>query len=245
MGKARPLDAIRRQTAARQRLSAVADVDSAYSRLSRANQEFTHAPSSQRWAEGYRRDDSHHGDYYEDGEEEVHEERQSNVAAPKPARKKTTIGTFSVRKTQPKPKTKSKPKQKPTTKETTTPPDHQNQHHPRPHPTDSTPLHWRPAGGEKPFTTNTNGKSKEPTLTPVLGLARVPTWRLGPFVEAAKQLIRQHGVIEDMAAEELVQGGESVTDVYVRFADEGVAERVKAGVDGSVVLGRVLGVAYV
>ena len=49
----------------------------------------------------------------------------------------------------------------------------------------------------------------------------------------------------DVTAEELIHGGESVTDVFVRFRSELVAEIVKEKIDGEMLEGRKLQVDFV
>ena len=101
---------------------------------------------------------------------------------------------------------------------------------------------WRPAGGEKPFNRRTK---KDAQPTPIIGIARLSTWRTNTFVESLKTLIGQHGEIEKVHTEELVHGGESVTDVYIEFRSELVAEVVKNKIEGETVEGRKLQVKFV
>ncbi|EMC91244.1 hypothetical protein BAUCODRAFT_319348 [Baudoinia panamericana UAMH 10762] len=88
-------------------------------------------------------------------------------------------------------------------------------------------------------------KAKAPEeITDTLGLARVSTWRLEAFQLAVTKLINVHGASEAITANELVHGGESVTDVFVRFRSELVAEMVKGKIDGVMVEGRKLQVTF-
>ncbi|KAK6392213.1 hypothetical protein LTR65_003985 [Meristemomyces frigidus] len=99
---------------------------------------------------------------------------------------------------------------------------------------------WRPAGGEKP-----TKRRKAEKLTDTLGLARLSTWRVEAFQEAVEKLIDQHGfAFEEITTTEVVHGGESVTDVCVKFRSELVAEVVKELIDGQMVEGRKLQVKF-
>lgn len=140
--------------------------------------------------------------------------------------------TFSVRKPKPKPKpaSKSQPNTKAKVRVTM-----------EEKPAEPEVQVWRPAGGER---IPEPGKKKEAQITHTLGIARLATWKLEEFMQALRPVILQHGVIEDVATEDLLHGGESVTDVYVRFRSELVAEVVKANIDGEVVHGRKLQVKY-
>ena len=100
---------------------------------------------------------------------------------------------------------------------------------------------WRPAGGEQLL----KGLSEEDRkLTPTLGIARIPTWRLETLIESLKTLVENHGEIEEVTTEELVYGDESLIDIFVRFRSELVAEVVKTKIDGELVEGRKLQVNY-
>lgn len=99
---------------------------------------------------------------------------------------------------------------------------------------------WRPAGGDKLT------KSRKPEkLTDTLGLARIATWRIPAFQEAAEKLIEQHGFdFEEITTSEILHGGESVTDVCVKFRSELVAEFVKEKLEGEMIEGRKLQIKY-
>ena len=81
-------------------------------------------------------------------------------------------------------------------------------------------------------------------LTDTLGIARLSTWRAETFIEALKVLIEQHGQIEEVQAEELLHGGESITDVFLKFRSELVAEAVKEKIDGELLESRKLQVTF-
>ena len=98
---------------------------------------------------------------------------------------------------------------------------------------------WRPAGGEK-----LGKKGGRKKLTPTLAVARLSTWRLETFTTHLRALIEQHGQIEEVMTEELVHGGESTTDVFVRFRSELVAEAVKGKINGELLDGRKLQVDF-
>lgn len=99
---------------------------------------------------------------------------------------------------------------------------------------------WRPAGGDKPTTPHQIER-----ITDTLGLARLSTWRIDAFQESADKLIEQHGLdFEEVTTVEVIHGGESVTDVLVRFRSEVVAEAVKEKIDGEIVEGRKLQVTF-
>ncbi|KAK3718854.1 hypothetical protein LTR37_004770 [Vermiconidia calcicola] len=100
---------------------------------------------------------------------------------------------------------------------------------------------WLPAGGE---TLQGDDGRDANHLSLTLAIARVSTWRLENFTEGLKALIEHHAVFEEITTDELLYGGESVTDVSVRFRSELVAETVKEKVDGAIVEGRKLQVAY-
>lgn len=101
---------------------------------------------------------------------------------------------------------------------------------------------WRPAGGEVLLT---DQKEDDVELTNVLGIARIPTWRVDAFTTALKAMIASHGVeFEDVMTRELEHGGESLTDVSISFSSELVAELVKDGIDGELLEGRKLQVKY-
>ncbi|KAK5137651.1 hypothetical protein LTR08_007946 [Meristemomyces frigidus] len=95
---------------------------------------------------------------------------------------------------------------------------------------------WRPAGGDE----SVQGR-KAGDLTDTLGLARVSTWRVEAFQSAAEALIEQKGFdFVEVTAVELEHGGESVTDVFMKFRSEIVAELVRDVIDGEMVEGRKL-----
>ncbi|KAK3718321.1 hypothetical protein LTR37_005134 [Vermiconidia calcicola] len=101
---------------------------------------------------------------------------------------------------------------------------------------------WLPAGGEL-----LQGYDERDAnfLSPTLGIARISTWRLETFTKSLKALIEHHALLEEITTDKLFYGGESVTDVYFRFRNELVAEAVKEKVDGAMVDGRKLQVAYI
>lgn len=57
-------------------------------------------------------------------------------------------------------------------------------------------------------------------------------------------LIKQHGAFEEILTEELVHGAESLTDVFVEFRSELVAEAMKEKIDGEMVEGRKLQIEF-
>ena len=79
--------------------------------------------------------------------------------------------------------------------------------------------HWRPAGGEQLLLAEREVKSN---LSNTLGLARVATWRVPSFREGVEKLLEEERVgFAGLSMEETVHGGESVTDVRLRFIDLG------------------------
>lgn len=78
----------------------------------------------------------------------------------------------------------------------------------------------------------------------MLGIARIATWRLKDFTSSLGTLIAEHGQIEDVLGKEIVHGGESVTDVFVQFRSELVAETVKDKISGVLLEGRKLQVEF-
>ncbi|KAK5119150.1 hypothetical protein LTR85_007764 [Meristemomyces frigidus] len=191
--KPSPLKAIRKQAAAHSRSMAAASAGSAFSALTRSNQEVKY---------GFKRT----YDDLDGNEQEVYTE---------PVRKRMKKAT---------PEKTTKPKQTCAA--------------PRPPVIEA----WRPAGGERPTVTK---RRKPEKLTDTLGLARLSTWRVAAFQEAAEQLIEQHGLaFEEVNTKEVVHGDESVTDVFVKFRSELVAEAVKEKIDGEVVGGRKVQVRF-
>jgi len=114
---------------------------------------------------------------------------------------------------------------------------------PTPHPKPATePIieSWRPAGGEVLDAFSTTQK-----LSSKLGIAHVPTWRLTSFLPAVKILVGEivDGTIEwEMRA--LEDGGESMTDVFVRVRSEVVAEIVREKIQGCLIEGRMVRVGF-
>ncbi|KAK4553299.1 hypothetical protein LTR86_009599 [Recurvomyces mirabilis] len=102
---------------------------------------------------------------------------------------------------------------------------------------------WHPAGGEHPSTRSSKKAAADPTA--ILGMARVPTWRLQSFKPAIDDLIRRYAEYEKVVTTTMVHGGESLTDVYVYFSSASAAAKVKETIDGEMVEGRKLQVAYV
>jgi hypothetical protein len=95
--------------------------------------------------------------------------------------------------------------------------------------------YWRPAGGEK---AESRDKATQPTK--MLGLARISTWQVAAFQDSAEKLIAEHGGVGKFVLEELVHGGESVTDVFVVLEDAFIAKGVQEQIDGALVAGRKL-----
>ena len=87
-------------------------------------------------------------------------------------------------------------------------------------------------------------KPKTEVLTESLGIARVADWRLETFTASVKSLIEQHAEIEEMTTEAVNLSGENVTDVYVTFRSELVAEMVKERIDGELFEGRKLQIKF-
>ena len=100
---------------------------------------------------------------------------------------------------------------------------------------------WRPAGGEK---LPKRGKKAASEPTRKLGIARIATWHLGDFLEAIERLVKEHGQIGEATTSELIHGAESVTDVYIEFPSEMVADMVREKIDGEVLLKRKLQIAF-
>lgn len=65
------------------------------------------------------------------------------------------------------------------------------------------------------------------------------------FLTAVKDVIEEHGEIEDIETSELVHGGEIMTDVNVSFRSELVAEAVVEKINGEILQGRKLQVKFV
>ncbi|RMY90411.1 hypothetical protein D0864_06253 [Hortaea werneckii] len=97
---------------------------------------------------------------------------------------------------------------------------------------------WRPAGGEQLLLA---GKKVRSNMSETLGVARVSTWRLPGFRTGLEALMEREGVeFVELLSEETVHGGESVTDVRLRFGDPGQAEMARGKLEGQMVLGRKL-----
>ncbi|KAI6800606.1 cysteine proteinase [Hortaea werneckii] len=98
---------------------------------------------------------------------------------------------------------------------------------------------WRPAGGEQLLLAE--GKIKSSISNTLLGVARVATWRVPGFWEGVEKLLEEEKVgFVELITEETVHGGESVTDVKLRFRDEGQAEMARGKLEGQMVGGRKL-----
>ncbi|GAB1726987.1 hypothetical protein NU195Hw_g2903t1 [Hortaea werneckii] len=97
---------------------------------------------------------------------------------------------------------------------------------------------WRPAGGEQLLLA---GRKVKSSLSDTLGVARVATWRLSGFRTGLEALMVEEGVESvELVTEETVHGGESVTDVRLRFGDPGQAEMARGKLEGQIVGGRKL-----
>ena len=98
---------------------------------------------------------------------------------------------------------------------------------------------WRPAGGEQLLLSA--GKQAKGKISDTLGVARVATWRLRDFREGVEKLLTEEGVeYVELSTQETVHGGESVTDVRLRFRDPGQAEMARGKLEGQMVRGRKL-----
>lgn len=98
---------------------------------------------------------------------------------------------------------------------------------------------WRPAGGEHLLLSA--GRQRKVTTSDTLGVARVATWRLRDFREGVEKLLKEEGVeYVELSTQETVHGGESVTDVRLRFRDPGQAEMARGKLEGQMVGGRKL-----
>jgi hypothetical protein len=83
-------------------------------------------------------------------------------------------------------------------------------------------------------------------ITTKLGIARLATWRCDTFVEELGTMIDTCCPdFEEVTTKEVDIGGESVTDVFIRFRSEMVAETAKDELDGKMLSGRKLQVGYV
>ena len=88
-------------------------------------------------------------------------------------------------------------------------------------------------------------RRKADTPTSTLGLARLSTWRVEAFQKAAESLLEQHDLdVGEVTTVETIHGGESVTDVFMRFRNELIAEIVKEVTDGEVIEGRKLKLSF-
>ncbi|KAI7279312.1 hypothetical protein KC345_g5449 [Hortaea werneckii] len=97
---------------------------------------------------------------------------------------------------------------------------------------------WRPAGGEQLLLAGRKAKSD---ISDTLGVARVATWRIPGFRTGLEALMEKEGVESvELMTEETVHGGESVTDVRIRFRDPGQAEMARGKLEGQMVGGRKL-----
>ncbi|KAI7552158.1 cysteine proteinase [Hortaea werneckii] len=98
--------------------------------------------------------------------------------------------------------------------------------------------YWRPAGGEQLLLTE---REVKPEIANTLGVARVSTWRVLGFREGVEKLLEEEGVeFAELTTEETVHGGESVTDVRLRFRDPGQADMAWGNLEGEMVGGRKL-----
>ncbi|KAI7198558.1 hypothetical protein D0869_14350 [Hortaea werneckii] len=98
--------------------------------------------------------------------------------------------------------------------------------------------YWRPAGGEQLLLAE---KEVKAPISDTLGVARIATWRMRDFREGVEKLLEEEGVeFAELSAEVTVHGGESVTDVRLRFRDEGAAEVARGKLEGRMVGGRKL-----
>ncbi|KAI7240186.1 hypothetical protein KC330_g1382 [Hortaea werneckii] len=102
--------------------------------------------------------------------------------------------------------------------------------------------YWRPAGGEQLLLAE---KEVKAPISDTLGVARIATWSVPGFREGVEKLLEEEGVgFAEMNAEETVHGGESVTDVRLRFRDRGQAEMARGKLEGKMVGGRKLQVRW-
>ncbi|KAK5720069.1 hypothetical protein LTR15_007342 [Elasticomyces elasticus] len=101
---------------------------------------------------------------------------------------------------------------------------------------------WRPAGGEQELKDELSIKYAIPTSK--LGLARISTWRLPAFLAAAEIIMAATGEEGEAETAELIHGGESVTDVFYSFRTEVVAGMIMEEIQGQLVEGRKLQVAF-
>ncbi|KAI6928392.1 hypothetical protein KC318_g15180 [Hortaea werneckii] len=97
--------------------------------------------------------------------------------------------------------------------------------------------YWRPAGGEQLLLAEREVKSQ---ILDTLGVARVATWRVPGFREGVEKLLEEGGVEFAELSAETVHGGESVTDVRLRFRNQGQAEMARGKLEGKMVGGRKL-----
>lgn len=63
-------------------------------------------------------------------------------------------------------------------------------------------------------------------------------------METLQTQIEEHAEIEDIVTRELVHGGESVTDIWVEFESEELAETIKEKFDGEIIHERKLQVKF-
>ncbi|RMZ29975.1 hypothetical protein D0859_05911 [Hortaea werneckii] len=99
---------------------------------------------------------------------------------------------------------------------------------------------WRPAGGEQ-LLLSAGKKQAKGKISDTLAVARVATWRIPAFQTAVEALMEQEGVeYVELSTEETVHGGESVTDVRLRFRDPEQVEMAGGKLEGQMVGGRKL-----
>lgn len=100
---------------------------------------------------------------------------------------------------------------------------------------------WRPYGGES------STQEEDPSVTTYLGLARLSTWQYPAFKKAIEELLDQYmaGAAELETTEWRNHGGESSTDVRVKFGSEDQASMIKGQIEGEMVNGRKLQVRFV
>ena len=76
------------------------------------------------------------------------------------------------------------------------------------------------------------------TASNVLGITRLPLWRLDDFVEDLASLLRENGKTANIMLEDIKDGAEDMIDVYVRFGTELEAGLFKRIINGSLFRGR-------
>lgn len=78
----------------------------------------------------------------------------------------------------------------------------------------------------------------------MLAIARVSSWQVPDFIAALKSKIELWAEIEEVSEQILVHGGESLTNVTVKFASEEDAKMVKVEIDEELILGRKVQVKF-